>query len=656
MAASGASDRSTPERVDDIVAALERGETERARGAARRNLVCDPADWVCWHLASLAAVGTGVAPGIAPFRRATDLAGDRGELWASLAAVLEGSGRPAAALRAGRRALALLPAAGEAAINLSAALKDCRHAAAAAAWLDRAAHLLPGNAVVRNNRGLLHLAAEDAVAAAASFRAAIAAAPAYADAYLNLAIAERRLGRLSAAAGATFTALRLSPADAGFLAELGTLLVAFGESRAGLVWLRRALATSPGNAAATASLLGALAYVPDLDEAERRAAYGKAEAQAEQAAQPRLPPATPLQQHAGGRMTLGYVSGSFRSHPMAQQLIALLDHHDRSRFRIVAYADGGRGDALTERLRGAVDRWVDTTAMSDAEAAAAIRADAVDVLMFLALHEQGARRALPCHRAAPLQVSLHDIATSGLAAMDAWITDPLLHPPQGTSEWFSERLIRVPNLFLFSELTGAAVLPRPVGDGPLTFASFSNPAKLSLPTLSAWAEILRRVPNSTLLLKYQRLPEDAAVLHRIREALAAARIDPARLRLHSGALHRDQHLVIVGSTDIVLDPFPYNGNTATIEALWMGVPVVTLAGSRFIGRMGLAILNRVGLGDLVAADVDEYVAAAATLAGDRARRIALRSSLRDGIRASVLFDAIGYARHLEAELMHLVRR
>jgi protein O-GlcNAc transferase len=383
--------------------------------------------------------------------------------------------------------------------------------------------------------------------------------------------------------------------------------------------------------------------------------YAQAETQAERTVNPRLPPAKP-RSHTDGRLTLGYVSGTFQSHPMAQQLVALLQHHDRSRFRVIAYADGRHGDLLTVRLRDAVDRWVDTTALTDAEAAAAIRADNVDVLIFLALHEQGARRTLPCHRAAPLQVSLHDIATSGLAVMDAWITDPLLHPPEHTTEWFSERLVRMPSLFLFSELAAAAVLPRPMSDAPVAFASFNNPAKLSPAALGAWTEILRSVPNSTLLLKYQRLFEDAAVVGRIREVLAAAGVDPARLRLQSDALQRDQHLAVVGSTDVVLDPFPYNGNTATIEALWMGVPVVTLAGSRFVGRMGSAILTRVGLEDLVAADVGQYVAIAAALADDRARRIALRSSLRDRIRASALFDAAAYARHLETELLRLARR
>jgi protein O-GlcNAc transferase len=654
MITAGASDRSAPETIDDIVAALGRGETVRARRAARRGLAHDPADWVRWHVASLALAAGASAPPVEPFRRAADLAPDRGELWASLAAILAGSGRHDSAMRAGRRALALLPSAGEAAINLGVSLKANRRTAAAV-WLDRASHLLPGSAAVLNNRGLLHLADEAYVAAATSFRAAITAAPAYADAYLNLAIAERRQGHLAAAAGATFVALRLAPADAGYLAEIGMLLVELGESRAGSLWLRRALVVDPEHAQATANLLGALAYVPDLGELERRAAYAQAEAQAQRTVG-RLP-APPLPSaRADGRMTLGYVSGSFHSHPMTQQLIALLQHHDRSRFRVVAYADERRSDALTQRLRNTVEHWVDITGMSDTEAAAAIRADGVNVAIFLALHEEGSRRALPCHRVAPVQVSLHDIATSGLTAMDAWITDPLLHPPQATTEWFSERLCYVPNLFLFSELAVAAALPASLNDQPLTFASFNNPAKLSASTLAAWAEILRRVPESTLLLKYRELFDDGVIRHRVHQFIASSGIDLARVRLQTESLSRDRHLEIVGSTDIVLDPFPYNGNTATIEALWMGVPVVTLAGNRFVGRMGAAILNRVGLGDLVAADVERYIDIAAALAGDRARRVELRASLRDRIRASTLFDSASYARHLEAELLHLIRR
>jgi protein O-GlcNAc transferase len=190
----------------------------------------------------------------------------------------------------------------------------------------------------------------------------------------------------------------------------------------------------------------------------------------------------------------------------------------------------------------------------------------------------------------------------------------------------------------------------------VTFASFNNPAKLSAPTLAAWAEILRRVPDATLTLKYQGLFADPAVAARVRQALGGNGVDPARLRLVADAMSREDHLAAVGSTDIVLDPFPYNGNTSTIEALWMGVPVVALRGARFIGRMGAAILERVGLDDLAADSPSGYADAAVTLAADAARRRDLRTTLRDRLRASTLFDPAGQARAIETALIDLASR
>jgi len=638
--------------VDDILAAMRMGHMDDGRRKARGLLALDPGNWAAWHLASLISTTAGGRPPLAAFRRAVGIAPGRGELWATLGAALEQHGERVGALGAVRRGLALEPATADAMINLGVTMKEARQWQPAARWLDRAALLSPGNPVMLNNRALVHLDADDPNAAAAALRQAVAAAPFYVDARLNLAIVERLLDRPSAALAALVPSLVLTPSDSAFLGELGTILVTIGEADTGLAWLMRALAADPANQKAMASCLGALSYAAGVTEARRRTLYAGAAAQLRGHAPIRERPALPTPP-ADGRITIGYVSPSWHAHPMTHQLRLLLDHHRRERVRTIAYADLKRRDATTEHLRRGVELWRETAALSDRALAETIRADGVDVLVLLAPHEDGSRRALPVHRAAPLQVSLHDIATSGLEEVDAWITDPVLHPAD-SSEWFSERLIEIPSLFLQPPIEERPIPAKDAVDGAVRFASFNNPAKLSAPALAAWAEILRRVPAATLLLKYRMLYQDPAVAMRIRRFFGVAGVDPARVILGHGALPLAEHLDMIAGIDVVLDPFPYNGNTATMEALWMEVPVVALAGARFIGRMGADILAKIGREDLIARTPDEYVAIAVALASDARRRAALRRDLRAAIKRSPLADAAGFARSLEEALIALV--
>lgn len=640
--------------IESIVGALNRGAVDEARRSIRGLLAADPPNWSGWHLASIVSTMGGGRPALATFRRAVSLSPGLGELWASLAAALESRQERRPALQAARRAIVLTPAVVEAMINFGVSLRETGEWRAAGAWLDRARALKPDDPALLNNRALVHLSLGQLGDAAATLRRAVDKAPTYGDALLNLAIVERRLNRPSASLPAIALALALSPGDSGSLAELGTILVTIGEAPAGAVWLRRALASDTSNTAARASHLGALSYVPGLSEAERRAAYGRAAAQARSASDAiPLPPAAP--RDPGRRLTIGYASAKWHAHPMTQQLSGLLANHRRDRVRTIAYADQDHRDAMTRRLATLVDGWRETTGLTDRAMAEMVRADGVDILVFLALHEEGSRRSLPCLKAAPVQVSLHDIATSGLAEIDAWLTDPILHP-EGTSEWFSEALVRVPSLFLFSALDDGSPQPAHRAAATVSFASFNNPAKLSLPTLSAWAEILRRVPDASLMLKYQTLFDDPMVAGRIRRIMSGHGIAADRLRLETGALTRPEHMAAVAAADVVLDPFPYNGNTATIEALWAGTPVVSLAGSRFLGRMGAAILARAGLGDLAVETVEDYVATAVSLARDVPRRQALRERLRGVIRQSPLFDGPAHARGIEDALFAIARR
>jgi predicted O-linked N-acetylglucosamine transferase (SPINDLY family) len=255
-----------------------------------------------------------------------------------------------------------------------------------------------------------------------------------------------------------------------------------------------------------------------------------------------------------------------------------------------------------------------------------------------------------------VQISLYDLSTSGLEAMDGWITDWALHPAD-TRERFTEELLRLPTWYLRRPPASApAIEPLPcAAAGHVTFGAFNGPAKISEPVLDAWARVLAAVPGSRLVMGYQGQYSDREVVALIRGRLAAYGVDD-RLVLSTSPHSDNAHFRRVGSVDIALDTFPYSGANTTFDALWMGVPVVTLAGGRFLGRMSASILSAVGEPSLVAGSVDDYVALAAALARDRDRLARLRRELRARVAGSPVCDEVGYTRALEALYRDVWRR
>ena len=320
------------------------------------------------------------------------------------------------------------------------------------------------------------------------------------------------------------------------------------------------------------------------------------------------------------------------------------------------YASVRAADAMTDRFRATADGWRDVLGVSDVDVVRQMRADRLDVLVVLAGHTGHNRLAVAAHRPAPIQVSFHDLATSGLKAMDAWITDPVLHPVT-TGERFTERLVRLPCFYLH-EPPADAPEPGPVpalAAGHVTFGSCNNTSKHTPEVFALWAEVLKAVPGSRLLLKYLNRYASARLRRRIEGTFAGHGIDPGRIEFLTGDVGRRDQLAGLRRVDIALDPFPFNGSTTTFEELWMGVPVVTLAGERFLGRVGASVLHQIGLDDLVANDVESYVARAAGLAADPDRLASLRAGLRERVAASPLCDVDAHARSFESALRGLWR-
>ena len=428
--------------------------------------------------------------------------------------------------------------------------------------------------------------------------------------------------------------------------NLGGIYREFGRADDAIAAYRRALALKPDHAPTHGNLLLMLNYSAREDAASIFAEHERFgarfarryEAPVADAAWPR-------------RLRVGYLSPDFRNHVVMRFVEPILAGHDRARFEISCYHTDRRKDDFTERLRGLAEHWVDAEYYSDEQLAERIRADRIDLLVDLAGHTAGNRVTALAMKPAPLQATyLGYPNTIGLAAVDYRLTDALADPPGDADRFSVERLVRLPGCYFCYRPEPAspevATLParRP---GAVTFGCFNNFAKLSGPFLDAAAQLLRKLPESRLLIKARPLALPG-VAESVRRRFTHAGVDLARLELRAWEDGVENHLSIYSAVDIALDSFPYNGATTTCEALWMGVPVVSLAGDRHAGRAASSLLHAVGLGHLVAQDVERYIEICAELAADIGALAELRSGLRARMRRSPLMDEAGFVRSLEA--------
>jgi predicted O-linked N-acetylglucosamine transferase (SPINDLY family) len=316
---------------------------------------------------------------------------------------------------------------------------------------------------------------------------------------------------------------------------------------------------------------------------------------------------------------------------------------------VLCFADVPHADAQTAAFQQIADGWHNVTGRTDRDVAALVQRERVDILVDCAGHTRGNRLAVFARKPAPVQVTwLGFPGTTGLPAIDFRFTDAIADPP-GADAFATETLVRLPHGFLCyaPPLSVPDVAPAPSAlTGRITFGSFNNLAKLTPAVIETWARILGQVPGARLLLKAKQFsdpPTRASALDRF----AAGGIAADRLDVRTTVAAQDAHLAAYAAVDIALDPFPYNGATTTCEALWMGVPVVTLRGQRHAGRVGASLLTHAGLGEWIADTIDDYVAKAVALAQDRGQLAARRMRLRDQVMTSALGDARGFAATVE---------
>jgi len=630
----------------DALSRHEAGRWAEAEALYRRLLVQDPADGNAWHLLGVLHAEKGDHKACEAFIRVALAIAEAPEFHYNLAVSLMARSRFDDAVEAFRASVRLNPDHADAEFCLGNLFQILRRPTESIAAYRRAVAIRPDFAEAHSNLGAILQDVGELELAIASFCAAIQHKPDHAEAHSNLGHALQAKGLLSQAAASFRVALRFRPDFPEAWSNLGNAFKEQGLPGEAFAAYRMALTHRPTYAAAHSNLLMAQHYAMECGNADFLSAACDWAARHGRPAEPDL--------HAAPRaperpLRVGYVSGDFNSHPVGYFLENVLAAHDRSRVEVVGYANNSRCDGLTDRLRALADGWHEIVGVGDDAVEELVRRDGIDVLVDLSGHTAGNRLTLFARRLAPVQVTwLGYFGTTGLRSIDWILADRHVVPP-GEERFFTESVWRLPGSYLcFTPPTEDV----PVGPPPLfttgcfTFGCFNNRAKISPATVALWAQALKALPQSRLLLKARQFG-DAGVRQALLDRFAAHGVGANRLRME-GESSRSEYLSAYSRIDVAFDPMPFGGGTTTAESLWMGVPVVTLRGDRWAGRIGDSFLETVGLADRLVADSPaDYIAKAAALVDDAAGLADLRSNLRSTLRGSPLCDAPAFARTLE---------
>ena len=587
----------------------------------------------------------------AHFRRAIELNPGLSEAYNNLGSVLPALGRLPEAEAACRRALELRPGYHEAYVNLGNVLRELRRFEEAEASYRRALEFKSDFAGAHGNLAILLHELRRLSEAEASCREALRLDPDFSEAHFNLANVLRSLGRFSEAEASYRRALELRPDYHDALINLGHVLGDLRRFADAEASYHRALELKPDSPVAHSALLFLMAHsgvgtaegylararnaeIAVVPEEERAAAKAKRFVRS-----PRR----------GRALRIGYVSGDLGAHVVSLNMEGVLKAHDRRRVEVFAFPTSGIEDVVTDRIRQGMDHWLPLLGLSDHAAVDLISAQRIDVLVDLSGHTAHNRLGVFARRAAPIQCHyLGYFASTGISEIDYWIGDPVLIPP-AHGHHFSEKIWRLPRVWIYYAAPewGPDPVWRPSAEGKICLGSFNQLAKITQQTVSLWARVLQRIPNAYLLLKTKQL-DDAANRESVLAAFARHGVSASRIELLGRTADPKDHLSLYCRLDVALDPIGgITGGITTSEALWMGTPVVTLAGPRAGERLTSAILAGIGYDEWAADDEDEYVEKVAQLAANTALREKLRFSLRPTMRGSPFCDPAGMARALE---------
>lgn len=585
-----------------------------------------------------------------------------------------------------RKVLSRNPQHEQALFMLSVLLFESRRFEEASRYLERAVALRPNQPVLLTNLGETYRRYGNLERAAAAFQQVLTAEPDFPEAHQNLGLTLMDAGKPTDALPHLQRAAAIRPDNPSFQVSLAWVLAKLQRFEESFAHAKRAVELAPQHAPAHHQLANALAELGDRSSAiasYRRAVEldpsdydahsnlilvaltdpgfdsarlcAEARAWARQHAEPLRDRIRPHQNDKAPerRLRVGYVSPDFRAHPVRHFLMPLLRHSDQTAFETYLYSSVERPDHATDDYRRfAGERFRDIRRVDDLAAAELVRRDRIDILVDLTLHGTGRRLRIFATKPAPVQFSwLGYAGTTGLDTIDYRITDADFDPP-GTDGAYTEASLRLESFWCYDALEAdLEVAPLPaLATGHVTFGAFNSFRKVHAGVLGLWARVLRELPSSRLFML-----AEAHAQRRMLDALTTGGVSSDRIDFGERT-SRGEYLERYGRIDLGLDTFPFAGGTTTLDAAWMGVPVVTLAGETALSRAGLSIAMKLGLPELVAHNEDEFVAQVVALARDRERLSRIRQDLRPRLQASLLTDGPRFARNLESAFRTAWRR
>lgn len=482
-----------------------------------------------------------------------------------------------------------------------------------------------------------------------SYRRALEINPDHAEIHNNLGNVLKEQGELDQAIQHYEQALRIKPQYAMAHSNLGNALRDLGLLDEALACYQKALGINPNQLDTLSNLLFVLSYHPSRPPEQYLAVAHDLGARLSALASPYTQWSMPTEQP----LRVGLVSGDMRTHPVGFFLENIVQHLNPGKVTLFAYHTKPQEDALTTRLKSYFHTWRSLSGLSDQAVAQQIHADGIHILLDLAGHTAHNRLPVFAWKPAPVQISwLGYFASTGMREMDAVLADPISVPKALRSQ-FTEHVFYLPDTRLCftppHEPADVSILPA-LRNGFVTLGSFQNLSKISIQVLMAWSKILAALPTARLRLQNIQF-KSAQVREFFLGRLQECSIPENRVEL-LGPTSRATYLAAHHETDLLLDTFPYPGGTTTCEALWMGVPTLTLAGGTMLGRQGASMLAAAGLDDWIAKDEEDYVNKAVAFASDLPALAALRSRLRLQVLASPLFDGERFARNLENVLLN----
>jgi predicted O-linked N-acetylglucosamine transferase (SPINDLY family) len=588
--------------------------------------------------------------------RACELVKNNPDLLVILARALAADDRPQEALNVVEQARRIAPNHADAVIDRAVILQTLGRIHEAIAEYQLGLKLAPQNVPAWNNLGSCLMTESRAVEAAHCFEQAAKLWPHSAKPRNNIGAALKEMGNIDAALPHLLEATRLDPGYGEAWSNIGASYGAIGEHGKAIEAYQNAVRITPKFAPAYDNLLMSLISLPDVNEEglfKQHADWGVRYAD---------PLANQIKPWTNSfttdrKIRIGYVSPDFREHSVRYFFEPILFMHDKSRFEIHCYACGRRKDAVTDVMRGASDGWHVVAPLTDPQMADLIRSHQIDILVDLAGHTSDNRMVAMAYKPAPIQVTyLGYPTTSGMRTIDYRITDSVCDGPDA-DKYYTEKLVRMPQAFFVyaddpkKPYDGSLPVDR---NGYFTFGSFNSFTKVHPALIDAWARIMSAVPKSRLFLKAKPM-ENPSTKAAVIAAFAKHGIGLDRLDIRSWVELKD-HINLLGSLDLMLDTHPYSGHTTTCQSLWMGSPVLTWYGQAFRSRVGLTIMQHMGLPQMAVASEADYIRRAIELATNPQELRELRPTLRQRMMQSPLCDARAFTANLESAYTQMWQR